>query len=306
MTYTISNTMRRSFALILMSRLSSSLVIQWVPSSVTLERVSHSYPDTLWRKLTSSEPRRELALDDVSLSWGPSDETTSLLLGESSSGKSALLKLITGKETPIEGTVRIENYSIPSNTDAAINSEGAHSKPVYLDARPSYGQSQVVQDIWMDASIKAGGNSLGISLMEDLSSHILLDLSLASEIRDLSTSEVYRCRIGEACIESMLSEANLDTRTSLTTSSSEHAPSTANVALPAPVLLLDEWLDTETTSVVQNILSSLQELARRGAVIICVTHKPQLFDTGSAGSSNDESTRKLRRITMRRGKVVSS
>lgn len=122
----------------------------------------------------------------------------------------------------------------------------------------------------------------------------ILNIPLESKILDLSTSQVYLCRIGEACLESILANA-------AAVSQPPNDPSTSKIPekeerLPAPILLLDEWLDTETSTVVQTVQSTLHELSSHGAVIICVTHKPQLFSSSRNGE--------LRRVTLRQGKLV--
>jgi hypothetical protein len=47
-------------------------------------------------------------------------------------------------------------------------------------------------------------------------------------------------------------------------------------SFPAPILLLDGWMDTETSTVVQKGQPSLHRLGKRGAVVISVMHKPNL------------------------------
>jgi ABC-type polysaccharide/polyol phosphate transport system ATPase subunit len=60
--------------------------------------------------------------------------------------------------------------------------------------------------------------------------------------------------------------------------------------------LLDEWMDTETSTVVQKVQPSLQRLVERGAVVISVTHKPNLYHLVDGG---------MRRITLCRGSILS-
>ena len=253
----------------------------WCPSVVTLKFVSQSHPDSFWRKLTSSEPRREFALKNVSVTFQP--PVTTLLLGESSSGKSTILRLISGSESPISGNVEI------SNDCATLRP----SRPIYLDSRPSYGQNEIVEDIWSNAGAfdKSNESPNRKTLLKELSK--LLKVPLQSKILDLSMSEVYLCRIGETVLEST------------TINSAQHMESTTptyldepNVLkLPAPILLLDEWLDNETSTVVQRVQTALHELAQNGAVIVCVTHKPHLFSS--------RGNRQLRRVTLSRGQVLS-
>jgi energy-coupling factor transporter ATP-binding protein EcfA2 len=281
----------------------------WSPSCVTLQGVSQSYPDSFWRKLTSSVPRRTYALENASLVFDPG---MSLLLGESSSGKSTILRLVLGSERPSSGTVVLSNNA----ADATVV---ASARPVCLDTRPSYGQNEVVEDIWNKAIPPSRCSSSGGLLVADLSK--LLKLPLHSKILELSMSEVYLCRIGEACLQSMLlgidddrdrrrkkndmeeEEEESSSPTTVTTNPEEESVRLL-LLVPAPILLLDEWLDTETSVVVQKVQSSLNELARNGAVIVCVTHKPHLFSRNTNQEQDNEVVRRI--VTLSRGKVVST
>lgn len=273
----------------------SAILSKWSPSCVTLQGVSQKYPDTFWRKLTSSVPRRTFALENVSLVFDSSGLT--LLLGESSSGKSTILRLILGSERPVSGIVTLSNEDDDeSSASTSINP----ARPVCLDTRPAYGQNEVVEDIWNKAILVPVSNKENSHLhcrilIRDLST--LLKLPRQAKIMDLSMSEVYLCRLGEACLQSMLSPAPSNKNPSTTTTTNLHG-------LPAPILLLDEWLDTETSVVVQKVQASLNELARNGAVVICVTHKPHLF--GKNTNNDQESNKLLRCITLSRGKVLST
>jgi ABC-type cobalamin transport system ATPase subunit len=113
----------------------------------------------------------------------------------------------------------------------------------------------------------------------------IFGLSLHRKALELSPSETYRCRLAEACLQSMLHSIN-------TTS----PPQKETLLFPAPILLLDEWMDTETSTVVQNVQPSLQQLVERGAVIISVTHKPHLYQT---------TNERISRITLSRGAILS-
>ena len=63
----------------------------------------------------------------------------------------------------------------------------------------------------------------------------------------------------------------------------------------APILLLDEWLDKETSTVIQTVQASLQRLVNAtGAVVICVTHVPDRFETANC-----------RRIQLQSGRLLS-
>ena len=67
-----------------------------------------------------------------------------------------------------------------------------------------------------------------------------------------------------------------------------------NNTIPSPLLLLDEWLDLETSIVANRVEQSILNLTRHGAVILCVTHKPHLFSSKTT----------KRTITMCRGEIL--
>jgi ABC-type glutathione transport system ATPase component len=75
--------------------------VQYVPCTLLLDQVTVSYPDNPWRRLTSSVPYREWALN-VSLAVQSSDLL--LMTGDSSSGKSTLLQLIVANTTATTAT----------------------------------------------------------------------------------------------------------------------------------------------------------------------------------------------------------
>jgi ABC-type lipoprotein export system ATPase subunit len=208
------------------------------------------------------------------------------MVGASSSGKSALLKLIGGLQQPTSGTVTISSSSTTTN-HSNVNSKAL---PILLDERPVYGNQRTVESILRDA-MASSSSSYSSSLPDSL---LLLDevldifgLSLHQKALELSPSETYRCRLAEACLQSMLHNSIKNTSS---------PPPEETVSFPAPILLLDEWMDTETSTVVQNVQPSLQTLVERGAVIISVTHKPHLYQT---------TNERMRRITLSRGAILS-
>jgi ABC-type transport system involved in cytochrome bd biosynthesis fused ATPase/permease subunit len=248
----------------------------WLPCSIELDRVSQQYPITLWRKLTSSEPRREYAIENVSLSLN-SDFT--LLVGNSSSGKSTLLKLVAGQEPPVSGRILT---SLVNNENTKLSP----SNPVILEERPVYSNEQrSLNEILKGTILELVSTDLakeleGSPLLPELSD--LLDLSLEQKGLNFSPSESYRCCIAVACLNSMLYNYEENSKRC-------HS-------LPAPILLLDEWLDTETSTVVQKVQSSLLELVAKGAIVISITHKPKLYKM-------EES---IRRITLSTGRILST
>ena len=138
----------------------SNLHIQFVPSQVEFQQVSQQYPETLARRLFSSVPRREFALHNVSFIL---QSKFVLLTGASSSGKSALVKMISGVETPVQGAVRIQCLWDAAAAAAAAASDDDDdptpphqsqqqqqqwvSQPVYLDQRPSIDGRRTVRQI---------------------------------------------------------------------------------------------------------------------------------------------------------------
>ena len=71
------------------------------PSFLVTKNLNHSYPVTLLSKLFSSVPKREYAVQDISLQFGTSysncsngnvSDGVTVLIGRSGSGKSSLLR----------------------------------------------------------------------------------------------------------------------------------------------------------------------------------------------------------------------
>jgi hypothetical protein len=56
----------------------------------------------------------------------------------------------------------------------------------------------------------------------------------------------------------------------------------SDVGFRAPVLLLDEFLDSESTVVAQRVGRGLHALSVAGAVVVIATHKPYHFTADSS------------------------
>lgn len=267
--------------------LSSKKLPSWSPCRIELDNVSQSYPQSIWRKLTSSVPRREYAIDQITLSL---QNEFILLLGASSSGKSTILKLILGKETPVSGSVTI---SVPK--DKNFNRLLQPPLPVLLDERPLYlyvNSPDTVERIWEQAISSIGTTySTKNELFHDLAE--VLDLSLEQKGSNLSPSECYRCRIGEACLISMLSNQ----QPPQFQKDQEETEIQSLKHTTAPIILLDEWMDTETSAVTRKVHLALVRLVQRGAIVISVTHKQNLYKTNVGP---------MRCITLNRGSVLSN
>ena len=201
--------------------------------------VSQHYPRTLQRRLFSSVPYREWALRKINLEL---ESELLLLTGASSSGKSTLLQMLLRHQhqQPTEGTVAcscVGNYT----TWRAV--------PVYLDQKPPFESRKTVATI-----LKEDSESYRIPadqmqcLVNDLLHHVDLSSQVVKTPAQLSPSEQYRLELVRASLTSMLADCD---------HGMERPTTPPLLLLPAPILLLDEWLDKETSQVVQNVQSSI-------------------------------------------------
>ena len=207
---------------------SSSLQLN--PSRVCFRDVSQSYEETLLRRMFSSIPRREFALNNVS--FEVESGSFLVILGASSSGKSSILRLIHGIEKPVSGNILLESTSTP----------------VYLDRKPEYmsNDSQTIETILRE---RFEDCKFGVSICD------LIALDMKKKLSDLTPSEAFKFGLFEACMKSI----------------SVHEPC-------APILLLDELMDLETSTVVHKVEKAMIELTESlGAIILFVTHKPHLL-----------------------------
>ena len=217
------------------------LAITSLPTSLSMEQVSHSYPSTLLRSLFSSVPKREYAIRNITLHI---DSGMLLLLGASSSGKSTILRIVAGIESPVSGSVTWDPPAV---------------RPVYLDRRPEKDTSRTVQTILNRLSTVSNDSR------EAFIAHVCETVGfgareLESTPSELSPSDNYRFGLICATLKSTLP-----------------ALSHLEKGVPSPILLLDEWMDLETSSIVHRVEESICNLTNQGAVVLYVTHKPQLF-----------------------------
>lgn len=248
--------------------------VSWRSPRVILTDVSVSYPDSFWRKLTSSVPRRDFALQDIH--WTLESGVLYLVTGDSSAGKSTLLRLIQGVESPTNGSVQ-RLVVTSSSQDDGDGPEFSRSQapPVYLDnTKPAYSQDNYIQDIWN--SPHDGDNRLTASQWESYRNvlSVVFEISCDAQVCDLTTSQLYLCQLGQACLQSCVP---LDHDSNV---------ATKGVCLEAPIILLDEWLDKETSQVIHKVQQALQVfIEQTGAIAICVTHKPERFLLSSQSSN---------------------
>lgn len=240
-----------------------------LPTSLRFHQVSQSYPSSLWRTLTSSVPKREFALSNITL-----EVKSELLqiLGASSSGKSTILRLVLKKESPISGIITWKPSAV---------------LPIYLQQAKSpyaYESSKTVETILVNLCGHDADSEYWKTIVTYVCEIVGLDTQEVTP-SELSPSNLYRLGLVCASLESILPAIPNKSQQNTTTT------------IPSPLLLLDEWLDLETSVVIKRVQDSMLNLSRHGAVILCVTHKPHLF-------SNDNKL--YRSITMCRGEILST
>lgn len=268
------------------SLLASSYDVDFLPSRVSLDEACLQYPVTLARRLFSSVPRREFAVDHVSCCF--SSEVV-LLQGASSSGKSALMKVILGAEEATSGKLNVETAC----TDGDPAALQVVAKPVMLADKPPFDNKQSARAILEEQArhdlpkeLNDDSRKLDSRLAEAFAYLVQLDGSQCSKTpSELSPSENYRLRLAEACIQSSAPDSVL---------------SEEKVVLPGPILLLDEWMDFETRDSSSKVEVALLEIAdTTGAVILCATHKPNLW------KKLESATELTSQMTMCRGEILA-
>jgi ABC-type thiamine transport system ATPase subunit len=249
------------FTLIPLSKALSTLRarVQFQPSPVEIENFTLSFPLTWQRRFLSSVPFRERALDNVTVCLSE----FCFIQGASSSGKSTLLKAIlnqTQQSTTTGGTVTI-----------VARPDCAPAKPIYFNQKPPYEARLRIEEV-LDQQWSRNEFALDKTTREEITSLFADYLGLRNGQTDdwlhkkpsqLSPSESYRFVLLLACLQSSCSG---DVRRF----ENDH------VLLPAPIVLLDEWLDTETSTVIQAVQQGLWTLVQAtGALVATVSHKPE-------------------------------
>ncbi|KAG7342426.1 ABC transporter-like protein [Nitzschia inconspicua] len=312
--------MRRSQQTTTTTRYSTTTTssIQWCESNVEITDICQIYPDTMWRRLTSSVPRREFALQNIScmfyalplllrnstvdnnnvLSDPPVSVPRSLvlLIGASSSGKSALLKVIQGQERPNRGTVQFST-TIPTGSSSDTSTTTIVAKPIMLDDRsPLSRQNEavhselrtVIRNVVAEYSTVGMDSTDWISFEDAILGEMLSCLGLSPEkkLSSLTPSEDYRFRLAKASLESTLHYVD----------SRMFCIGGRCLQLPGPILLLDEWLDKETGQVASKVIPALQNIVHNfGGIVLSATHKPALY----------EQTAPLSKIMLSSGKILN-
>lgn len=251
-----------------------------IPSYITARHLTQSYPETIFSKLFSSVPKREFAIKDISLDfgWNPKEvseerQTRSsnlgltLLVGRSASGKSTLLRIISGQEEPLSGFLCINGQNIYKEK----GSRQMSVQPVTIDSKPDcYDDNLNV----MDRIVQAGSRSLSLSkdkvpgILDDLANEFAILLGLEGQLSkkpsQLTPSGQYLFGLCCACMESSCHSLNL-----------EEILNQDVVNISCPILLLDELMDAEHSDIAKTVGKGLLKLTSKGAIVIAATHRPQ-------------------------------
>ena len=308
-------------SLSLSSTTSISPTIQFIRSSIHTKDLTQSYPETLLNKLFSSVPRREKAIDNISLSFGHFDsfnqdnvekdllvntETCgsglSLLVGRSASGKSTLLRILACMEEPISGHISLNGYSYRTDKiKSGIKEEAILPKPIIIDSKPDCFDSKSsiyqcilnsIPDISIDIPTQQQQvnkekivNSLKNSVISEYSQILgfTVDQLHSYTPSDLTPSQQYLFGLTCSSIESSFGGPATNIKLNQDNV----------VEIPRPILLLDELLDRETSGVANKVGNGLFNLTKEGGIVIAATHRPQ-FLTGVAE----------RVVTLSSGKVL--
>lgn len=259
--------------------------IRFQPSPVEIKGFTLSFPLTWQRRLLSSVPFREKALDDITVTL----INLCVIRGASSSGKSTLLKAIlhqTQQPTAqTSGTVTL-----------TTRSECAPPKPIYLDQKPPYEARLRIEEI-IEQHWSRNGEQISVVLDESTRQQITSlfagylgfqdspnDEWLRQKPSQLSPSESYRFALLVACLQSSCS-------------CDFQQVGDDEILVPAPILLLDEWMDTETSTVIQSVQRSLWMLVQAtGALVVSVTHKPERWKPHQISQTITLSAGKILRV----------
>ena len=246
--------------------------ISCTPSRINLDDATISYPETLMGKLFSSVPKRTYAVDHISTSFGIAGDgiqsnTPAILVGRSASGKSSLLRLISGEDVPTSGTVAIEGLA----------------KPIIIDRKPPLNSKSVLDGIVASAMQRKEGEAgqkdtskhYGIlkQMTMDFGTNLgLTSQQLQSKPSSLSPSGLFLFAMARGCLNSMMPAVDDIDFQGIDADSSTYI-------FQGPILLLDELFDFEHPDVPAKCCPGIDSLVKNmGAVIIFATHKPHHWE----------------------------
>ena len=159
--------------------------VDLVPSIIVATEITKHYPTTLVSKLFSSVPKRHNAIDHVTLKiCGGGGENNdqkgaTLLLGNSSSGKSTLLRLLAGIEPVSSGSI-----TITVQTNDEKNLGPLSCKPIIVDRKPDCFDRKrtVLERIQLSYSHAGSSHNNGFEriLVENLAQQFAFTLGLTT------------------------------------------------------------------------------------------------------------------------------
>jgi ABC-type sugar transport system ATPase subunit len=240
------------------------------------------------------------------------DDGVIVLEGSSASGKSTILRLLAGIESPAEGRILINGQEIKNRDEGERKSpywlkvgstftqsqSEAVAQPVILENKPDFNNSKTVLQrivqMGHDAvqyhcnieNVECRENEIRDKLLQRVALEFaeLLTISKEQQFKpsELSPSKQFLFAMACGCMVSI-------------------APSIAalgdnaatKVSVQYPILLFDELFDTETSGTLDKCKSGICNLIEKGGVVVSVTHRTTYFmDMG------------CRCVTMSGGKVL--
>lgn len=229
------------------------------------------------------------------------DDGLVILEGRSASGKSTILRLLAGIESPVEGRVLINGQEISIKEGVrrdipfwmkvgpsfVTNKLQPIAQPVILERKPDFDNSQTVlqriRQVGRDAvnyhcrenNYSRLSDTISEQLLEKLAMEFSKNLTLTKEQlacipSDLSPSSQFLFGIACGCMVSIAcSVAFIDAQTTPT--------ELLNTSTSSPIILFDELFDAEASSTVDKCKKGILNLIKNGGIVISVTHRPMYF-----------------------------
>jgi len=274
---------------------SSTLSIQPIPSQIWGESLSQTYPVTIISRLFSSVPKREFALNDVTIGFNASsDRGLTALVGASSSGKSTLFRLLSGEERPNAGNVYVNGKLLEYNSKRMnVKTPWTVTRPIVLENKPNFDSSLSVMERILQVGYDSVSllnssfdeNNVKMPFLKALANDFinLLEFNkdkLRCKPYELNPSEQFQFGIVCSCMKSV--------------ASSSLSKDFYVTGVNYPILFFDELFDFEHSDIPQRLSQGLINLTNAGAVVVVATHKPRQLE-GITG----------RIVTLSAGKILT-